>query len=141
MFQETYEAQIQTGNPGVPVSKLRMLVAAKWRLLGQGAQGDKGGLGASQNKGDRPNPKGADARDSWGRPVEPSHHLNKKTMQQNLSTTIKGKRPGDPNPAPATRKKKRSWAFILQRGDQGGKVCKRSRPAIWRTKNQELQTR
>ena len=36
VFQETYEPQIQAGNPGVPVSKLRMLVAAKWRQLSRG---------------------------------------------------------------------------------------------------------
>ena len=43
VFQETYEAQIQAGNPGVPVSKLRMLVVAKWRLLSRGSQVERRG--------------------------------------------------------------------------------------------------
>ena len=37
-FQEEYKAQIQAGNIGVPVSKLRMLVAAKWRQVNREAQ-------------------------------------------------------------------------------------------------------
>ena len=43
MFQENYEAQIQAGNLGVPVSKLRMLVAAKWRQVNWEAQREKNG--------------------------------------------------------------------------------------------------
>ena len=33
MFKKNYVAQIQAGNLGVPVSKLGMLVAAKWRQV------------------------------------------------------------------------------------------------------------
>ena len=42
-FQENYEAQIQAGNIGMPVSKLRMLVAAKWRQANWEAQQEKMG--------------------------------------------------------------------------------------------------
>ena len=66
-------AQIQAGNTGVPVSKLRMLVGAKWRQLSRGAQGERLGPTAPDQRGGRPAPQGVNSGASLGLPAGGLH--------------------------------------------------------------------
>ena len=68
MFQENYEAQIQAGNLRVPVSKLRMLVAAKWRQFNWEAQREKIGSRNHSQRGGSTTPKKGTSGASLGRP-------------------------------------------------------------------------
>ena len=42
LFQQTYRPRIQAENPKVPMSKLMMLVAAKWREFQSLSKGEEG---------------------------------------------------------------------------------------------------
>ena len=70
-FQEKYEAQIQAGNIGVPVSKLRMLVAAKWRQVNWEAQQEKMGVKKHGQRSSSSTPKKGTSRASPGIPPLP----------------------------------------------------------------------
>ena len=71
MFQENYKAQIQAGNLGVPVSKLRMLVAAKWRQVNWEAQREKTGSRNYGQRGGSTTPKKGTSGASLGNPPGP----------------------------------------------------------------------
>ena len=95
MFQENYEAQIQAGNLRVPVSKLRMLVAAKWRQFNWEAQREKIGSRNHGQRGGSTTPKKGTLGASLGRPPGPPPPGGRKHCRKSSTPLPKGRQWGN----------------------------------------------